>query len=391
MSSLKQLAACVLAGTVASVAVAQTSPAPSLIVNNESQDVQTPMAPASGISYVQTGGSASTLKVYTDGFLFCANGPGSITREATFQPAHEDQTFSPAHPWTFPSVVDVLGVGYTGGSLSVNQNPQTTLTCHGTGPNGEVGSGLSDGIFDNGVDSKTEINYNHLINWIPTSGFSWAAPDWSIVPTDPCSTANAPAKVVEDVACAAVTGVRNGAQAPVRAATMWTSTDGVSFTYLFRVDGRFGPEVAGAPHQMQLPSSQDAATVNALSVDVRDAFDSTYFGVGNTGGQYCLLTQLPSTLNSSVCAGASIFQLNGQPLSARFYANPAPQPSSFSYYIAVTRPQFGGHSNVATPVVGVTIIADPATVAEGGDEFSGDDVLFGFMPTSTGFPWMSGQ
>jgi hypothetical protein len=37
---------------------------------------------------------------------------------------------------------------------------------------------------------------------------------------------------------------------------------------------------------------------------------------------------------------------------------------------------------------------DPVLVAEGGDKFSGDDVLFGFMPNGqgpSGFPWMNAQ
>jgi hypothetical protein len=28
---------------------------------------------------------------------------------------------------------------------------------------------------------------------------------------------------------------------------------------------------------------------------------------------------------------------------------------------------------------------------DAGDGFVGDDVVFGFMPTSSGFPWMGGQ
>jgi hypothetical protein len=51
----------------------------------------------------------------------------------------------------------------------------------------------------------------------------------------------------------------------------------------------------------------------------------------------------------------------------------------------------GSHSTVLTPVVTGTVLIEPAVAIEGGDKFSGDNVVFGFMPNSTGFPWMTGQ
>jgi len=36
-------------------------------------------------------------------------------------------------------------------------------------------------------------------------------------------------------------------------------------------------------------------------------------------------------------------------------------------------------------------LLETSVVTEGGDKFRGDDTAFGFLPTSTGFPWMSGQ
>lgn len=393
MSSAKHIAVVVFVSTVASVAVAHADTASlSVVVNRETQLVQTPTLPgAAGISYA--GGSPSPLKVYTDGFLFCANVSTDqiIATPAYFVTAHEDQSFTPAHPWTFTTVTDVASVDYDGSTIAINHNSQTTLTCHGTHVDGSVPTDAFDGIFDTGHESATAANYNHLINWIPDAGFDWATVDWNQVPSDPCNpSAGQPAAIVEASACAAVTGVRPAATANVRAANMWTGTDGVTFTYVFRVDGRFGPQIAGTFNKMQLPSSQPA-TASSLTVQVRDAFDKTYLGTGPTDGQYCLLTQLPSTLNSNICAGHTIVALNGQPLAKGFSANPAPEPSSFSYYIAVTRPLAGAHSVITTPVVGVSIMIDPAVAAEGGDKFIGDDVVFGFMPTSTGFPWMVGQ
>lgn len=391
MSSVKMFAGFVFTCALTSVAVAQTAPL-SLVVNHEMQLVQTPTASgAAGISYA--GGSPSPLKVYTDGFLFCANASPSqvISTPAYFVPAHEDQSFTPAHPWAFATVTDVVSAGYDGNEIAVNASTQTSLTCHGTRIDGSVPTSSFDGIFDTSHESNMAANYNHLINWAPTTVVDWAAVNWSQVPVDPCNpTVNQPAAITEDAACAAVTGVRPADPSAVRATTMWTATDGVSFTYVFRVDGRFGPQIVGTFNKMQLPSSQPASA-SSLTVQVRDAFDKTYFGTGANDGQYCLLTQLPSTLNSTVCAGHTIVPLNGQPLAKGFSANPAPEPSSFSYYIAVTRPLAGVHPVLTTPVVGVAIMIDPAVAAEGGDKFIGDDVVFGFMPTSTGFPWMVGQ
>ncbi|MEO7325971.1 MAG: hypothetical protein ABIW82_14195 [Dokdonella sp.] len=393
MSSAKHIAVFVFVSTVGFVAVAQADPASlSLVINHETQLVQTPtLGAAAGISYA--GGSPSPLKVYTDGFLFCANASTEtiISTPAYFATAHEDQSFNPAHPWLFATVTDVASVSYDGSTIAINRNNQTTLTCHGTHVDGAIPTHAFDGIFDTGHESATAANYNHLVNWIPDAGFDWATVDWNQVPSDPCNpSASQPARIVEDSACAAVTGVRPAQTAGVRAGSMWTATDGVNFTYVFRVDGRFGAQIPGTFNKIQLPSSQPASA-SSLAVQVRDAFDKNYLGTGPTDGQYCLLTQLPSSLNGNVCTGQAVFPLNGQPLSKGFYANPAPQPSSFFYYIAVTRPLAGAHSVITTPVVGVAIMVDPAVAAEGGDKFIGDDVVFGFMPTSTGFPWMVGQ
>ena len=401
MSSAKHIAVFVFASSVASVAVAQADPASlSLVVNREKQLVQTPTLPGTaGISYA--GGSPSPLKVYTDGFLFCANVSNDqiISSPTYFVAAHEDQSFLPsaaAHSWLFNAVTDVASVNYDGSQIVVNNNPQTTLTCHGARADGAVATAVSEGIFDNGLESSTDINFNHLINWIPTTGFSWATPDWSTVPTDPCSpTVNAPAKVVEDVACAAVTGVRPGNTGPaVRAGSIWTATDGSTFTYLFRFDARFGAQAPGPAPAMQLPQTNGTAVVDsstAAKISVRDAFDQTFLKAA--AGSYCLLTevQLPTILNSNVCTGASPQTLNG-PLDVQYEVGVPPGGTATrSFYIAVNRPVIGGHSTLTTPVVGVSALTDPAVVSEGGDKFSGDNIIFGFMPASSGFPWMYGQ
>ena len=403
MSSVKLFTGSVLAGALASVlaiptAAAQTAPPVSVIVNNE-----TPLTvPSSlGFSYV-AGSTTSTLSVYTGGFLFCTNVvvPGnSWNTLVTLAPLHLDQSFSPSHPWTLPIASDIGNIAYTGSELNINRNAAgalaSTLVCHSLGANGEVARWLGDGIFDSGYDTATEENYHHLINWIPSIGFSWLSPDWTQVPTNPCySSANQPARMVESAACAAATGVRPGSTPSVRAGTMWTATDGISFTYLFRVDVRFGAQPAGSPPaHFQVPTRTSTDVADATSgayVSLHDGYDATYLGAA---GSYCFLATptLPTALNSSTCATANATVSNASgSLDFPFEVSAPPVgPGSSSFYVVMSRPVTGAHSNLATPVVGASILVDPALVAEGGDSFIGDDVIFGFMPTSQGFPWMN--
>ena len=65
-----------------------------------------------------------------------------------------------------------------------------------------------------------------------------------------------------------------------------------------------------------------------------------------------------------------------------------------SLYVAIVRTKSTDPNNlppISTPVAAIAAIADPGVVRhEGGDEFLGDDVVFGF-PEGQGFPWMGGQ
>lgn len=406
--SVKQFAGHVIAGVVLSGAAIPTVSAASLMVNQQSLSVQTPtLAGTSGITY-QAAAPTSTVSVYTSGFLFCANvlagasppSPPPPSWNVTFVPKHEDQSFSPAHAWAMPTASDISSVAYTGSVLSINRNPagniMTTLVCRGVGAQGELPSGIADGIFDNGEDSAAATHYGHLINWIPQGTFDWNAPDWTQVPTDPCySSANQPARMVETAACAAATGVRPGTSAPaVRSGTVWTASDGVSFTYLFRVDLRFGPQPPTAMPHFQLPTrtADAASSAGAAYAVLRDAYDSTYLG----DGHFCFLADAtpPAALNVGTCAaaGATSYTMTGAmdfPFSV--FAPPV-GPGATSFYVVINRQiGSGSHTNLATPVVGVAVLVDPALSAESGDAFIGDDVAFGFMPTSAGFPWMSGQ
>lgn len=401
MSSAKHIAVFVVAGTVASVAGVQAVSAANLLVNNEAQALQTPSSsPAGGISYVTTG-SSSKIKAYTDGFLFCANASNTTTSPANLEPAHEDQSFSPAHAWKFLTVTDVASAGYNSGTFNVNRSGstihQTSLTCHGVGAEGDIITSASDGIFDTGSESVTETNYSHLVNWAPTSAFNWVAGDWSQVPANPCiASVNQPAHIVEDTACAAVTGVGPAQAGAVRAATLWTAADSINFTYVFRVDVRFGAQLPNAIEQLKVPTLSATTPDTSFGATFKfiDAYDSAYL---SGAGTFCYLASLPTTLNSAVCAGAAItYQLNGPLTEDAISVNPPPVGSgSTSFYVAVNRLiGQGSHPNLATPVVGVSLLLDPALAAEGGDKFIGDDVAFGFIPSQTGspgFPWMHGQ
>jgi hypothetical protein len=402
MSSVKQFAFVLLAGTLSSAAVAQSSV--QLTVGKEQQIVQTPtQSSAGGISYAQTGAATSTLNVYTKGFLFCGNVSANdiFASPVTFTLAHEDQSFAPApaHPWSFNPGTDVLSFAYTNAGLVVNTAADTSLFCRGTDALGQVGTGSSEGIFDDGLDSATERNYRHLVNWNPGDRFTWTAPDWSLVPQDGCDTL-AGAQLNEDVACAAVSGVR--ASPTVRAGTMWTATDGVNFTYLFRLDGRAGPQTPNRQVIFQVPQKiDDVSDVDPLhpAFDIVDAFEGGddghvgYLSGAEGTGQWCFLTELPSALTSTVCNGHQPTSLDGKPLSQKVTMGTPPVGSGVtqSFYVAFTRPVAGGHPNASTPVVGAAVIVDPDIVAVGGDLFRGDDIVYGFLPGSAGFPWMVGQ
>ncbi len=413
--SVKQFAGCFAIGVAASLSwmsVADAQSAAMVTVNNSSQAVQVPTlpvgAPATGISYRQNGAGGGLLVAYTSGFLFCANPSAPLSNAISLQVAHEDQSFSgSAHPWAFPLATDVSKIGYVDTMLGVNRSAAglqwTSLNCNGVDALGQIPTAFGDGIFADGLDSATTTNYNRMINWVPAgaAAFDWSAPDWTQVPTDPCLSAasGASPQVAESVACSAVTGVRAGATAQdpaLRVGSVWTKADAVNFTYLFRVDLQAGAAPA-APQDVKasLPSVMGAAAVNSafgsVSATLVDAYDSTYLtGTGN----YCLLTTPPQTLSSSVCAGHTTYALDNGPLSLSFGVYPPPIGSGTSmFYVAVVRGVHGAHANYDTPVVGVSLLLDTATLQLGGNQFLGDDVAFGFMdsppsPAKAGFPWM---
>jgi hypothetical protein len=388
----------VCAGVAACGSLGAAAQSATLSVGKQSQLVQASVPSGSGISYVQTGSSQSVLQVYTAGYLLCSNVGQYPINSLSFSIAHEDLTLG--HAWTTQILGDVYTFKYNSGSLAViPATPATgggdTLTCIGTASDGSVPSGLSEGIFDNGYDSSTQTNYSHLVNWIPPRSFSWLAPDWTQVPTDPCNpTAQQPGIVDETTACAAATGVRpSDAASGVRAATAWTATDGINFTYVARIDARFGPQQPGVAPGFDpsiFSEGNPAGTSTSANFRVIDSFDADYLQSSGDGSTYCLLTQLPSSLATDAC-GSSAHSLTGNlsvpiPLGLPPIGLPAT-----SFYVVVTRPIIGSHQSTATPVVALSILTENPVLEEGGDAFSGDDIVFGFMPTSTGFPWMTGQ
>src|SRR5262249_31133529 len=131
-----------------------------------------------------------------------------------------------------------------------------------------------------------------------------------------------------------------------------------------------------------------------------EAYNRGVVGVGGgylgDTGQWCYLTDLPTTLNGNMCSGAP----NGGTLSGPFVSTyednfqlvvglPPSQPR-VSFYMAFIRPIVGPPPSLNEPAVAVSVLLDPSVSAEGGDRFKGDDVAFGFLPTSQGFPWMHG-
>jgi len=398
MLSIKKSAG-IITGLTASVLFAPACWAAAQIVVNNEQPLSIPGSP--GFSYMTQGDSGS-LNVATDGFLFCANlfplGEDPQANEITLAPLHGD--------WRLPTAKDVQSVNYGSGSLRVNRGPQgalnTTLACHAIGANGESVTPLVEGLFRNGYDDTTGEQYANLINWIPSQGFNWDAPDWSLVPTDPCSSSGSqPAQFVETIACAGATGVRPaGAGGAERRGTMWTGTDGAKFYYVARIDARFGAQQpsdinAGPALPQALSRSPADGSNGSLVVTVLDGYDRGVVG-GGTGylsdtGTYCILTDLPAALDANMCLGAAFSDsLNGtlnQPFSLTILPPAFPRAS---FYIAFVRSVVGPPPAASTePVVGVSILIEPNAVAEGGDGFKGDDTVFGFLPSSQGFPWMS--
>ena len=387
MPAIKTSAAKISARLAASVLFAPVfCSAASLIVNKE-QPLN--MSTSPGFSYVVDGFTGS-LTAQTDGFLFCANIGSFVATAVTLVPQHTQ--------WSAPIAQDVSSVTYNAGVLTVNRNLQSTLVCHAIGGGGEQLTSLSEGLFRNSYESKTVEQYNDLINWIPSLGFNWANPVWSAVPLDPCTpSASDPARVTEDVVCAAATGLRPAGASETRAGTLWTGTDGSNFFYVARVDARFGPQngaPAVAPPQLlhgDQPQGSGGATLHVVDAYSRGVAGQ---GGGYLGdiGQYCILTSLPTTLNSNMCVGAiDIEPLNGPLTSLSFNVNVPPLglPQT-SFYVGFIRPIVGGPPTLNAPAVAVSVLVDPAAVASGGDKFKGDDVIFGFLPTSNGFPWMTG-
>jgi hypothetical protein len=397
MPAFTMSAARIFAGLAASALFTPTfCAAASLVINSETPlNITTPP----GFTYVVTGSDGS-LSVPTDGFLFCAN----LSSDETEQPPSTPVTVMPQHgDWALPVAQDVQTVAYNNGALVVNHSLLSTLICHAVGAGGETRSALADGIFRNGNETKTFEQYSNLINWIAPQGFDWDAPIWSQVPTDPCSpSVNQPAQTVENVACAAVSGARPaGAGATTRAATMWTATDGASFFYVARVDARFGAQNEADGTDPQLPTNLNGGSEPESAGNVRlklvEAYDRGVIGVGGGYlgdiGLWCVMTALPTALNGNMCAGAPASGLLNGPLTdfptISLNVPPLGIPR-VSYYIAFIRPIVGPPPASNEPAAAVSILLETSVSVEGGDEFRGDDVVFAFLPTSLGFPWMSG-
>ena len=398
MPALKKSAARILAGLAASALFAPVICAAAQVkVNDEAPlDLQSPP----GFTYT-TGGANATLSVATTGYMACAN----IAAEGL--PMVTNINMVPQHgQWRFPAAVDVRAVGYGSGTLAIGRNAQGTissaLTCHASGAEGEILEPLSDGLFGAGFDSKMVEQFSNLVNWIPGQGFSWSNPDWTQVPTDPCTpSVDQPARATEDVSCGSSVGMKPGVTTAERSPTLWTATDGVNFYYVARIDARWGAPAGGMQDGAVLPSTT-RQPFSPLQAEYKlvESYSRGVVGVGGgylgDAGQWCVLESLPAALNASVCTGAPMSgTLNGPFVSAYADGNfgitvGGVGTSRVSFYMAFVRPIVGSPPSLNEPAVQVSMLIDPAVGSAGGDRFKGDDVAFGFLPTSQGFPWMHG-
>jgi len=381
---------------LAAVAAASMFPAatvvaaPTLVINNGAPiDISTP-----GFTYVASGGgSASVLNVTTEGYVFCANIGTIYQTPISMQPQHQR--------WSLPLAHEIRSVGYSGSTLSVNSNVDTSLGCQVRGASGEVMTPFTtfgNLLFRDGYEPFGSSQFSNLVNWRPGAAFSWASPDWAQVPNDSCTWDLDPNEPMaqENALCAAAAGVSpiaidspNDARYGDRAPTMWTATTTTNFIYIARIDTRFGPQ-DGSPNSHFPVGSRPANESNsASSVDIaiRDGYDSTYL---SGAGTYCLLRELPATLTDNVCSGQAVYYsdaLSGNleeriPLAIGW-------TQAKSLYVAVVRQKTGGSSpSTCQPTAAIAAIADPGVSRhEGGDEFIGDDVVFGFRPGDS-FEWM---
>jgi hypothetical protein len=387
---VKKFAATALAATAAASILSTATAAPSLVINDgEASDIQT-------FSYVaDAGGLASTLKVNTPGYVFCANVGTTTATPISMQPLHDR--------WTLASATDIPTVRYNGGVLSINKQVETSLACQVRGPYGELRSpfsGFGDMLFRDSWEGLLDQQFDNLVNWQPVPAFTWSAADWTQVPNDSCTwdlNPNVPV-LSEDSLCAAAAGVRpvagnsqNDARYGDRAPTMWTQSTTSKFIYLARIDARFGSP-NGAPNShfpqgAQGPNQQQSSTVD---IAIRDAYDSNYL---SASGTYCLLRQLPATLDDNVCSSGDVY------FSKSLIANPGgivseriPLSLGFtqaaSLFIAVVRSKSTDLPPRCQPAAAIAVLADPVVSRhEAGDEFIGDDVAFGFYGNEQ-FPWM---
>jgi len=388
---VKKFAGNVLAAAVAAVSIPTAIAAPSLVINDGAPiDILSPP----GFSYVANG-LTSMLKVTTDGYVICANIGTASATPVSMQPQHLR--------WTLPSANDIPTVGYSGGVLSINKQIETSLACQVRGPLGEVRtpfSGFGDMVFRDSWEGFSDVQFANLVNWIPVPTFSWSAPDWTKVPNDACTWDQDPnlPMLAENALCAAVAGVRpvaggsqNDARYGDRAPTMWTQTTASKFIYVARIDARFGPPSGGPNSHFPVnPPSARPDQSSTVDVAIRDAYDSNYL---TASGTYCLLKQLPPTLDDNVCNSSDVYysgSLAGNPggiLSERI-----PLAVGFtqaaSLFVAVVRGKTTDLPLRCTPAAAIAVLADPGVSrGEAGDEFIGDDVAFGFYGNEM-FPWM---
>lgn len=405
---LNKVLPCALVAAATAALVPPAHAADVLATHLAPMQIQVP----TGMSYVVAGDKA-VLDVMTGGYLLCAN--AALDNE---EGERTNLVFKPHRKgWTMPTAHDVRAMSYNAGVLRVNRtaqgsSPGSTMVCHQRAADGRLLQGpfspWADPIFTHSFDLHPGLQ---AINWrVPwESGPSMARIEENNTipeaPTDACNfdpqevisypwSGHYP-QLAEPTLCAAATGVRPGnSDQPygIRATTMWTKVEKNTagrdehFVYVARIDARFGEN--GTPPNGAFPAQGQQVTQDApgyLDIRIQDAFN--HEALDASGGKWCFHDELPDELDATLCDEVPVKGNLDGPLKTRIALDNGEARSRYLVLIrpflpAPTVPQQG------QPLAAVAVFAPPLVSSEfQGNQFIGDDVIFGFYGPNEVFSW----